>query len=222
MRCKIPSRDLALKLNDTICRYKGEPVWVKVVDGGLYLYHIEEINTTGRYFTTIKSTDPAFDVASVPLGYLQGEGTNKHKVYYLSRVPIRKVKQGLPLNAIRSNQMGEDDQGGALGRLLKGNGGGSILTKSFVRMVRNEYPRLPDSMKMLRGLHAKDPSQVYQVAIRRDIAIEINQMGIINVHYKRNFVGWIQPDKNIVHIPKSDLSWVISKYLSDHLDWVVD
>jgi hypothetical protein len=89
-------------------------------------------------------------------------------------------------------------------------------------MVKNDYPKLPDAMKMLRGLHAKDPSQVYQVAIRRDIAIEINQMGIINVHYKRSFVGWIQPDKNIVHIPKSDLSWVISKYLSDHLDWVVD
>lgn len=214
MRCKIPSRDLALKLNDTICRYKKEPVWVRVSDGLLYLYHLDEVNTSGRFFATIKSTDPDLDVASVPLGYYQGEGKNNHKVFYLTRIPLRKVKQGLPLNAIRGTQVGDD------GLELRGKNH-SFLNKSFIRMIKNEYPKLSDSMKMLRGLHSKDSSQIYQVALSRDIAIEINQMGIINVHYKKLFVGWIQPDKNTVHIPKSELSWVISRYLSQ-LDWVVD
>lgn len=217
MRCRIPERDLGLKLNDTICRYKGEPVWVRVEGGTIYLYKLPDVNTSGRWFTTIKSNDPDLDVASVPLGYMQGDGNNRNSVFYLSRIPIRKVKQGLPLTAIKSVQVG-DDSNGPRGKAPSG----AYLNNSFVRMVKNDYPKLPDAMKMLRGLHSKDSSKVYQAAISRDIAIEINQMGIINVHYKKVFVGWIQPDKNIVHVPTSELSWVISKYLSEHLDWVVD
>ena len=217
MRCRIPSRDLSLKLNDTVCRYKKEPVWVKVIDSLLYLYKLNEVSTTGRYFATIKSTDPDLDVASVPLGYLQGEGQNRWRVYYLSRIPIRKVKQGLPVSAIRVMAVGEDENARSSKIHV-----GMVHSTTFSNMVKNEYPRLPDSMKALRGLYSKDPSQIYQIAVSRDIALEINQMGIINVHYKRNFVGWIQPDKSTVHVPKSDLSWVISQFLSSHLDWVVD
>jgi hypothetical protein len=215
MRCKIPARDLALKLNETICRYRKEPVWVRVLDEMIYLYKLDEVNSSGRYFAIIKPNDPDFDVAGVPLGYLQGESIYKHRVYYLSRIPIRKVKQGLPLNAIKAVQVGQEDTGPRLKLPF------SPLTKSFICMVKNEYPKLADLMKMLRGLHAKDSTQIYQAAVSRDVAIEINQMGIINVYYKKVFVGWMQPDKNTVHIPKSELSWVISKYLSE-LDWIVD
>ncbi len=213
MRCKIPSKDLGLKLNETVCRYEGEPKWVRVSEGRIFLYSLTE---PGGHYMHIKSDDPKFDVASPPLGYMQ----HKNEVWYLTRIPLRKTKQGVCQAAIACRQLGHkiDYSAKTLGSPIQK----LLFSQGFIDMVKGNYPPLGDSLKKLRGLHAKDSEKVYQVCVRRDVAMEINQVGVINVSYKGKFCGWIQPDKNMVHIPHSDLGWVISKYLSHELDWEVD
>jgi hypothetical protein len=208
MRCKIPLRDLSLKLNDTICRYKNKPVYIKVADGTLCLY---ELTSAGqKWFKVIKSDDPDLDISSIPLGYIQ----YNHRVYYLTRIPMRKTKQGLSAGTLRITSLKSTSNSKGLSSAL-------IWSQAFVDMVLDQYPSLQDSMKLLRKHYSLDTKFCGEVALSRDIAISINEMGIIEVYYKTQFVGWIQPDRFTVHVPKSDLGWVISKYLSG-LSWEID
>lgn len=210
MRCKIPTKDLGLKLNDTICRYDGEPVYIRTTDGRLCLYRLTDTNT---YFTVIKGTDEKLDVSSPALGYTQ----YRNKVYYLSRVPVRRTKQGLATNAISLTPLGAQDNPYGKGMATQ-----VVFQQGFIDMVVGKYPTLENAMKALRADHAKNPKESSQIAISRSIALEINAVGIINVYYKEMFVGWIQPNRMTVHVPRSDMSWIISKYLGHELSWEVD
>jgi hypothetical protein len=147
-------------------------------------------------------------------------GTRKFDVWYLSRIPLRKVKQGLCMQAISCRKLGTRED-----RTMR-TGGSPIqrlmFSQNFVDLVMGKYPTLKEVMNNLRAEHAKDNSKIYQLAVSRDIALEINEMGVVNVHYKNQFVGWIQPDAWVVHVPRSDKSWVVSRYLAHVLDWTVD
>lgn len=209
MRCNIPARDLHQKLDNTLCRYKGRPVYVRVDSGraGVHIYNVHDTNTP---IDKIKATDPDFDVASIPLGYVQ----YRDRVYHLARIPVRRVKQGLDIRSIRV-------------RNLDGSGGDIlvnhlIFSKEFEEMVANRGNRLSDVLGYLRAQSKKDNSRVYERVLSRDIALGINKMGIINVYFKGVHVGWMQPDKDIVHVPSDEMGWIVSKYLSHELSWKID
>ena len=69
MRCRIPDRDLTQRLDQTICRYKGHPYYVRHGDmNTLYLYDLENRQTR---LHVINKNDVELDISSVPLGYLQ-------------------------------------------------------------------------------------------------------------------------------------------------------
>lgn len=209
MRCKFGSKDVQLKLNETICRYKGEPVWVRADGLTLFLAHVYN---RGNPFTTIKSNDPEFDIAGPPLGYLQyGD-----KVFYLTRSAIRRTRQGLDHRAIliRELEFKADKP--------KRDNGSLIFSQGFHDMVINKYPNLKDALVSIREKHRKNEKCFAEVAVSRNIALGINELGVINVYYKSDHVGWMQPNKDVVHVTSSDKAWIISKYLSDQLGWIID
>lgn len=207
MRCKIPSADLSLKLHDSICRYKGEPVYIRVDRAGLYLY---KLTNTSTQFAIIKPNDPDFDISSVPLGYVQA----KNEVVYLTRIPVRKTKQGLDIRSIRVRKLVDN------AAYSKSSNTAYVFQQGFIDMVTGKAPELKDSLKELRGKYAKDEKCNAQVVVSRNIAMWINEMGIINIHYKGDFVGWVQPNGDVVHVPSTGKGWVVSKYLSHELSWL--
>lgn len=209
MRCKIPSADLSLKLNDSICRYKGEPVYIRVDGSSLLLYHVTQ---THDPFVKIKASDPDFDISGVPLGYVQVKGD----VVYLTRTPVRKTKQGMDVRSTIIRRVTDNSI------ISRGNNSHYVFSQGFVDMVANKYPDLNDSIKMIRGKYARDEKCLAQVAISRDIAMWINEMGIINIHYKGEFVGWVEPNGDVVHVPSGGKGWVVSRFLSSVFSWKID
>lgn len=212
MRCRIPEADLGQKLHDTVCRYKGQPVWIKVRDGEIHGY---ELPGAGKLIGRIMKDDVDFDISNVPLGYVNSANRGE-KVYYLTRIPVRRTKQGLSNQNLKLNSLPKLPFNGKLA------GATSILiSNGFVDMVNNSYPQLEDAMKLLRK-NLVEHGIEGQIAIRRDIALSIDKAGIVFVYYKNDYIGWIQPDKFIVHVISNGVSWIVSKYLSHVLGWEID
>lgn len=213
MRCKIPSRDLAQKLDQSICRYDKVPVYCRIREKGvIHLYHLDNTNEVAY---VIKPNDEKFDVSGLPLGFIQGR-RNPNKVYYLSRVPWRRTKQGLQYTALVARRLGDIDpvKGFDITTL--------IFSTNFVNMVLGNYPSLKVGIGQLRNQHKTTPEEVHQIAISIDIALSINAMGIIYVYFKNTFVGWMAPDTMTVIVPHSDKALIVSKFLSHELDWKVE
>jgi hypothetical protein len=213
MKCRIPDADLGQKINDTVCRYKGQPVYVRTGDKGksITLFKLDE---TDKLVATITKDDVNFDIASIALGYVNGERTLR--ALYVSRLPLRRTKQGIDPRALKISAIPGSGAGAAP------NSTSIIFSKSFIEMVNNTYPSVEEALPALRAALAKDGT-TGSIAVSKDIAISIDKMGIVRVHYKNEYVGWIQPNKFLVHVPSdSGLSWVISKYLSHVLGWQID
>jgi len=91
------NEDIKARLRHTIILYKKKPIYVLDTDGdGLLCRYL----STDRRFR-VEARDLKLDMSSVPLGNLN----TKWGVAYLSRVPIRRYKQGLSfdnLHAIKS------------------------------------------------------------------------------------------------------------------------
>lgn len=213
MKCNIPVNDLGQKLDSTVCRYKGQPVFVRVLDRGVITLY--ELPQAKKAIGNISANDPDFDIASVPLGYMQAE----KQVYYLTRSPQRRVKQGVESRTLRYDLLAPGSNNSFKYSM---NAGQIIVSKGFADMILGNYPDLMVSLKALRKDWANDPKENSARAVNRNIAMYINEVGVINVYYKQDFVGWIQPDKFVVHVPSNDWGWVVSRYLSHELSWKID
>lgn len=213
MKCNIhTAKDLAQKLGETVCRYKGIPYWIAVDEDrrGLPTIHLRNLVTGGNE-GTIKYDNPEFDISSIPLGYCQSDA--HCRVVYCIRLPLRRVRQGvcsshLRVQAIQGNPWA---QGATL-----------LRSQGFYNLVVGNYISLDVGMDTLRKKLQEDKEFIGEIAISRKIALSINSLGIINVYYKQELVGWIEPSKFVVHIPTSDKATIISKYLSHVLGWEID
>lgn len=213
MRCKIPDRDLAQKLDTSICRYDGLPVYCRVMSKSrIDLYALAD--TGGLPIATIKPRDEKFDVSGVPLGCMQSPLNNRRAVY-LSRSPIRRTKQGLHYSSVLIRRLGEDE----LRRVTQQD---YVFSQPFIDMVKGVYPPLSECLNRLRTWHKQEQESIHEIAVNINIGLSINAMGIIFVYFKNQFVGWIPPESNTVIVPESDKAWVISKFLSDELSWKVE
>lgn len=84
--------DLTLRLDQTICRYKGHPYYVSVA-GEVYptvaLYRLGSGLTRAAH--KVDHRLPEFDDSSPPLGYMHWN----NRAYYLKRIPMRYQNQGI-------------------------------------------------------------------------------------------------------------------------------
>lgn len=211
MRCTIIPEDIPQKISESIFRYKGVPYYVKNAGAGyISLYLLTDLN--GSVFKKIKFDDPDFDFSSIPLGYVNYE-EYKHTPY-LSRTPVRKVKQGVNGQNVKMYFI----PGGELNKKYGFNSASVLYSQGFINMTQDMYPSLEEAMIKLR----KKKEKIAEIAISRNIALLIDEQDIIKVFYKNQYVGWIQPNKYLVHVKSNDLGWVVSKYLSHILGWQID
>lgn len=205
MKCKIPDRDLAQRLDHTFCRYRGVPYYVRYYDADML--QLNDINSK-KQVSIIKSDDPEFDVSSIPLGYMQMDVT---RVLYLYRQPSRLFKQGLSLDNIGIYQPYQES------RLRASASGVSFFSKAFIRCLEGVYEPLDIAIEFIKTYTAD-----CQKAIDRDVAL-ISKEGnprAIFVHYKNKEVGWIPKNQKVVIVPSNEDAWIISKYLSNY-NWEV-
>lgn len=133
-------RSVGLRLDRTICMYKGKPVYVYATNATRGVtddsYHMVEImDVTSKPMTKAKMVDyrdADFDYRAMLLGYI-----NYNKgAYYLSRVPSRIQKQGLCRTAITSDP--------------HNIGGGGWFTSDGMRdMLLNDYPSYADCINAI-------------------------------------------------------------------------
>lgn len=205
MKCTIIPGDISQKMDSSIFRYKKIPYWVSY-EGGTIIRLLNIPDQEIKY--KIDFNDPDLDFSSCPLGYLNY--VPYKSVGYLVRIPVRKVKQGVNSQNTKVIRLPGHPN-------LPFNVNSALSSKSFVDMVTGKYPSLETALSTLRK---SDPES--QIAVSRDIALTVDEQGIIKVYYKNNYVGWIQPNKFVVHIKNTDMGWVVSKCLSHVLGWELD
>lgn len=206
------TKDIAQKMDNCLFRYKGQPVWVRHAGSDqVALYNSMEPN--GNNFATVAYNDKDLDFDSIPLGYVNYSPFKS--VYYLKRIPVRKVRQGINDHNVRMSKLGSG---------MPGSVNNILRSKAFVDMVNSRYPTLEDSLIKLRKMVKENHENSFEpmIAISDRIGLVIDAQSIIRVFYKQQYVGWMEPQKNVVHVKSDDLGWVVSKYLSHILGWIID
>lgn len=94
--------DVIKRLHQTICMYKGEPVYVTADCEGrtkVLAYPLKEFGANRACKPIVVNyTDDSFSYKSPPLGYIY----YNDRAFYLSRIPDRKQRQGLHQEVIFS------------------------------------------------------------------------------------------------------------------------
>lgn len=204
MRCKIPDRDLAQRLDNTICLYRQVPYLVRIDGPQVQLRDIP----TSKIVEIIKSDDPDFDISTIPLGYVQWGP----QVVYLGRRPARIWKQAFSAENMSVKSIGGDDAA-----FRDANRPFTLRSREFLNMIRNDYPVLDQVLEDFRLR-----KEAKEIAISRDIAVQYNSnLHITYVYYKTQQVGFILPNTRRVIVPSTDFGWIVSKYLNG-LSWEIE
>lgn len=202
MKNKFSPRDWEQRLNSTICRYKGQPVYVSVDDGELYIS-----KGAGSRYYRIPYDDSDLDISTPPLGYVnfKDKETEKNVVLYCTRSTGRRYKQGLCKNSLVV--YGIDRK--------KSRISGNLIFKSsnLFETINGNFPSLTEILRKQEDDTA--------TAVSRNVALCRNKIGVTSVYYKTEMVGWIAPDSDIVHVPTSSKAEIVSRFLSP-LDWRID
>lgn len=209
-------KDLADRLDGTICRYKGEPVYVSVEDEMLNLHKVIGLSFQHGFMESLAKIgpeDPDFDISAIEACYLN---VNFHesllkrgyphttRTTYLTRNTVKSWKQGLSLNgAIFLGIDGKPTEYNFSSAL------GYDLTPIYDAVIGN-YPSYDLAMAYLSS--SREPEA--WMAISRDVALFKTKVGVVFVYYRTDAVGWIQPGTNKLNLVDGDLGWVASRYLS--------
>lgn len=200
MRSKFEGKDVDGALSNTICRYQGVPVLVKAFDAKIVeLYTLRD---ESQYIKAVKHDDEELDISTPPLGYAQ---VRKNQVTYVTRVPLRRWKQGIHADNIKTSSLPNSQLP---------NRGVSVMTKVFEDMIVGRYPRMEDCIQELIKM-----KEYGEKAISRDCALSINK-GVINVFFKNDPVGIIPMKEALkprptVLVPNISMGRIITLYLNE-------
>jgi len=199
MSCKYTLHsDLDTRLNNTICRLDGMPVYVKVSSPtDITLYEVENRNAK---VATISPNDPRFDISHMDLGYMnwdmtkfEGQGA-PNRVVYLQRSPSKKYKQGTCGNHTTACDL--------TGKPSHYSASDVLYTKGFVDSILGNFPKLSDL-------------KVGQLALSQDVAAETDELGLVKLYYRGTAVAYKLPNDSKLHTLRNDMSWVIDRFLGD-------
>lgn len=126
-----------MKLNGTICLYKGTPYYIRHV-GESEVVSCSPMDGTARDFP-VAYTDPEFDYTHIPLGYMT---TEDGQALYLAREPQRIHQQGLLYRALRT--MGSMT-------CTQNQLEGYVFRKQFVDCVLGKHVTFKEAMERLQG-----------------------------------------------------------------------
>lgn len=197
---RFAEQDFAQRLHGTICRYKDTPYKMHVDGNKIHLIDMRNGNVGER----IDARDKNLDVSSVPLGYMNWD----NMAVYVKRLPTREIyRQGVCERNTRIDMLGTQKNI---------NGNATIFSNSGYKMITDDYPNLRECLRDLRAMKG-----LRSVACSRFIALSINEIGVINVYFRNDLVGYMAPNSNTVNVPNDEMGWVVSTELAG-LDWMVE
>lgn len=160
-----------MKLDRTICLYKGNPVFIRTDTNEDYKVVVYPLgNPTQPIYVDYRDDD--FDYLAFPLGYTNWRGA----AYYVSRLPERQNAQGLAAHCVCVRPR---------------NMPGLIEWHSSTEAsntIKGIYPTLDVALDTVSYLPGKPKS----VAFSRYFAIECVQRGIVTLNYRGRNVGVLE------------------------------
>ena len=194
--------DFVQRFDGTVIRFNGVPVYVRVNNPGrttLSLYKLSGVLPGHLPINEVDGYDERIDVSSCPLGYINYGGF----AYYIERRPQRQYRQGITTRCLEISA--------ALAR-KPGHRAPSydniLFSDEFEKMVLDDFPDLKTVLKTLRA------NEEGSMAISRKVALEIDNLGIVRVFYRKEQIGWMAPGEDVVNVPNSEIAEFISRELS--------
>lgn len=213
-------KDLQDRLDNTICRYNGQPVRVHFAAPGLLdLYPVVGKRGVRGPITQISADDPGLDISLLENGYMnwrydeklrgkrEGFDSENH-VFYISGRPSKKYKQGFHASY-------------AVYRKIDGSGNEKIPTEFLVSsqgMHDSILGEFPDVRQTIDEYKSLEPGRSYETAVSRDVALSRTPVGVILVYYRCYMVGWMGPNDSKVTVTNDELQWVVERFLG-RLQW---
>lgn len=182
--------DLQSRLDRTICRYEGTPVYVRANGNMLALYEVVQYN---KLVKEIVADDPKFDISIMEIGYFNHSGKG---VAYATKLPTKQWKAALYSVSI-------SDIGGQKMSI----GSTPQHDQGFYDALVNSFPSTQESLEKVTS------GEVKEVAISQSVAFGTTPVGVVFVYYKTKSVGWIAPGEKKVNIVNHDYTWVIERLL---------
>lgn len=203
----IPYRTLE-ECNDRLVRtvifYGEDPVYVfnaEPVNGGVNIGYLplplkadlDELAIRAGKVEWAPCSDPKWRAHDLLVGYVNGERTKKS--YYLTRMPLRKWKQGLTQENLL---MPRGDVGWA----------GLCKAATFRDMLINKYPSFRAAKGQITNL---DGMESRGIAFHRHLSVYYDQKELFWLHYRGDAVA-SSHDGDVFHLPSK------RKYLQEFLE----
>lgn len=176
-------RDCNMRIDQTICSYEGQPVWVRVYDvDPLNVVRIAPPSSweNARSYRITKVEDPAFSLTPVDLGYVNLT-TPFSRCVYTYRNSQRRPRQGLSIDNINIVNRPEDV-----------NSAGLMTCPGFADMWSNKYPSLSECVSAVStaktegfSLNRSTPS----MAFHKHFAIQKEKEGVYRVDMQGYALG---------------------------------
>lgn len=125
--------DAKMRLEGCLIRYKGEPIYVHVVEQPRVHYILVCEYIRDRVGIRLKIADRQLDFHPVPLGNMNHEGN----VYYATRTPQRMWKQGLHRDSFICRH------------LRRGFVSIPLLSKALLNTIAGTYPSVRQCVKQV-------------------------------------------------------------------------
>lgn len=190
-------KDLTDRLDNTYCRYKGEVVYVRVMDQDL-LALLDIVSIETRY--KIDPHDPEFDISSIEIGYFNHRDNHgKFHVVRSVRGPEKSWKSALSRGQINWRSIDNNPC-----KICVEN---DVWTsQGFTEMLKDTRMTLEDGLNHLVFCN--------EIAINRDIALQKTATGIVNVYHSGTPLGWITPKSDKITVVDRKIAWVARDELS--------
>lgn len=159
------------RLHGTVIRVNGVVVYLQYVDDWTY-------SCTDLAKSTSKNIDLSkaeVDLTPLPLGFVNKRGCS----YYLSRSPVRRWKQGLSNESLKTTEVPLDEEVRARVGL------GLLTSREIVACISNKYPTLLEAYKKV------SEGRCSAMAFHRRFAITRNKGDMCDLWYKTKPVGTI-------------------------------
>lgn len=165
--------DVVARVNRTIIRYQGVPVYSTVHSNGRTNEPDLSLDLTDFHrdvsFNKVHSSDEDIDVSAMPLGYVNKATSAVMAV----RLPTRRHRQGLCNENLAYIDPRHERTRGIIPAKAQ-----DIVAKDFFRMLNNEYPTGAEAIECL-----EHRNEVSSVAFHRKFAIVRDDIGVIKLHF---------------------------------------
>lgn len=171
--------DVYARLNNTVCRYDGEPVYINVDTGevtGTIVCNFYHASKRDPAFIQCNTIDPLFDESSPELGYMNHD----KQVLYLARVPARMNQQGLSIANVVVFRKGGEKQRNVTILELRSDG--------FRNMIVNDYRPFDKALNKMM-----DQRKIKGLAFHKHAALQYIDGNSLGVLYRARLVGMFNP-----------------------------